>query len=106
MTAAVLFTGPSQRATVTVASAAASCMGHSRRSRATSRGPAASCQTLVTKEGRIKTVAASDGGINSVRNPIATVGNPMPIAPLTNPARTKTRAIAAVGPRASGMHPM
>ena len=47
-------------------------------------GPAANCQTLVMKEGTIKSEAALAGGKTTLSRPIETVGSPSPITPFTN----------------------
>src|SRR5690606_25123594 len=49
-------------------------------------GPDTSCQTLVTNDGITRIAAAATGGITVPSNPIATVGKPIPVTPLTIPA--------------------
>lgn len=53
----------------------------------TKLGPAINCQTFVTKEGMSKSAAAAIGDMIAPRTPMATVGNPMPVTPLTIPAK-------------------
>jgi hypothetical protein len=57
--------------------------------------PARSCQTLVTNDGTIRSAAAATGDRSAPRTPIATVGSPMPVTPLTIPAAKKVTATAA-----------
>ena len=64
------------------------------------RGPAASCQTFVISEGTRSRAAASAGGIIEPSRPMATVGRPRPIAPLTSPA---SRNVAAISGRCAGI---
>lgn len=66
-------------------------IGHSRPSRRVVAGPASSCQTFVTKEVITSVAAASAGGITVPSNPMATVGRPMPVMPLTKPAPRKVK---------------
>ena len=60
--------------------------GHMRRSSAGKAPPAANCQILVTSDGTTRIAAACAGVIIKPSRPIATVGRPRPIAPLTKPA--------------------
>ncbi|MNJ60731.1 hypothetical protein D3C77_564860 [compost metagenome] len=77
-----------------------SCIGQSLRSNARKWPPAASCQRLVTVDGTISSAAACAGDIASPSNPMATVGRPRPITPLTVPASTKvsTTSSDSAGP--------
>jgi len=43
----------------------------------------------VSSEGSTSSAAAACGGISRPSRPIATVGNPMPVTPLTSPAAIK-----------------
>jgi hypothetical protein len=61
-------------------------IGQSRRSSVIKLGPAASCQTLVTNDGTTSNAAASAGGMTRPSKPMATVGRPRPMTPLTKPA--------------------
>ena len=61
-------------------------IGHSRRTSARNSPAAASCQILVTSDGTTRIAAACDGVIMRPSRPIATVGRPSPITPLTKPA--------------------
>ncbi len=70
-----------------------SIISHNLDSRAAKLGPANSCQTFVARDGIISTEAAVTGGMNAPSAPIATVGSPIPVTPLTTPARMKTAAI-------------
>ena len=72
-------------------------IGHSRRARRQKLGPAANCQTLVTKEGTIRSDAAFAGAITRVSRPMETVGSPSPITPFTNPARRKASVATTMG---------
>ena len=69
-----------------------SSIGHSRRTSGTSTGPIA-CQTLVRSDGTTRSEAACAGVITIASSPIATVGRPRPITPLTKPA-SKNVAVA------------
>ena len=60
--------------------------GHIRRSSAGKPPPAVNCQTLVASDGTTRIAAACAGVIINPSRPIATVGRPRPIAPLTKPA--------------------
>src|SRR3954447_8079914 len=71
-------------------------MGQSRRASAPKRGPVASCQTLVTNEGTIRSEAAGAGAITVLSSPIATVGRPSPITPLTKPASRNVSVATAM----------
>ncbi len=64
--------------------------GHRRRSNGPNDGPSHNCHTLVMNDGTSSRLAAADGGIASVSSPIAIVGSPRPIMPLTAPASRKT----------------
>src|SRR5581483_1863556 len=70
-------------------------MGQSRRDRRRRPGPATACQTLVTSDGTTRSAAACAGAISKPSSPIATVGRPRPITPLTKPASRKTPKISA-----------
>lgn len=52
-------------------------------------GPENNCQTLVTNEGITSKAAAAGNGIKVLSKPIATVGKPIPVIPLTKPAAIK-----------------
>ncbi|MNN60113.1 hypothetical protein D3C81_1752750 [compost metagenome] len=67
----------------------ASNIGHSRLINPAKCPPNASCQTLVSVAGMISSAAACDGAIARPSRPMATVGRPRPITPLTMPASTK-----------------
>ena len=69
----------------------ASIIGQRRRVTAPTPGPAASCQILVTSDGTISRPAAASGEISPPNIPIATVGKPMPVTPLTKPATHEGR---------------
>jgi hypothetical protein len=71
-----------------------SIISHNRDASAIKLGPENNCQTLVTKEGAIRSVAAPRGGMIAPRTPIATVGSPIPVTPLTMPARKNVSEIA------------
>ena len=58
----------------------------SRRISAGKCGPASICQTLVNSDGATSNAAACAGVTTTANTAMATVGNPMPITPLTNPA--------------------
>ncbi len=60
--------------------------GHNRRSSASQSPPAVNCQILVTSDGSTRIAAACAGVIISPSSPIATVGRPSPMVPLTKPA--------------------
>src|ERR1700693_1437747 len=66
---------------------------HSLDTRATKLGPVNNCQMLVTNDGTISSEAAVTGGMTAPRTPMATVGRPIPVTPLTMPAKKKTTAI-------------
>ncbi|MNC80236.1 hypothetical protein D3C75_1329650 [compost metagenome] len=68
----------------------ASIIGHSRRRVRPSDGPDSNCQALVTKVGMNSIEAAATGDNAPPSSPIATVGRPMPVTPLTTPASTNT----------------
>src|SRR5580700_942311 len=61
-------------------------IGQNRRNSARSFRPASACHTLVLKFGTTSNPAAWPGAITRVKRPVATVGSPMPIKPLTKPA--------------------
>jgi hypothetical protein len=50
------------------------------------RGAANNCHTFVTKDGMMSNDAAASGDSRLPSIPIATVGRPMPVTPLTAPA--------------------
>lgn len=50
---------------------------------------------MVTKDGTISRLTAAKGEISAPSTPIATVGNPMPVTPLTMPAAKKVAAAAS-----------
>ncbi|MNN82640.1 hypothetical protein D3C81_1995940 [compost metagenome] len=64
-------------------------IGPSRISNARRCPPLASCQRLVRVDGTISSAAACAGGIASPSRPMAMVGRPRPITPLTAPASRK-----------------
>jgi hypothetical protein len=66
-------------------------IGHIRRTSASRSPPTANCQILVTSDGTTRIAAACAGVISSPSRPIATVGSPSPITPLTKPASRKAR---------------
>ena len=49
-------------------------------------GPENNCQTFVTNEGITSKAAATGNGSKILSKPIATVGRPIPVMPLTKPA--------------------
>ncbi|KVO17029.1 hypothetical protein WJ74_09675 [Burkholderia ubonensis] len=63
---------------------------------AAATGRPSRCHTLVMNEGTSSRLAAADGGIASVSSPIAIVGSPRPIMPLTAPASRKTSTMIVV----------
>jgi hypothetical protein len=81
------------RAPAIVPNTIPSIINQSRDISATKLGPVTNCQTFVTKEGRSSREAAVTGGMKALRTPIETVGKPIPVTPLTIPARTKVNAI-------------
>ena len=91
----MLLMAPKSAAPPIVPSALASSVGQNRCSKAARCPPAADCQTLVMKDGRIRIAAASAGGMTRLKRPIAAVGRPMPTTPLMAPASRKTPMIAA-----------
>ncbi|MNL40878.1 hypothetical protein D3C87_1632560 [compost metagenome] len=72
-----------------VPAAMAIIIGQSRATIALKSGPASNCQILVMKEGRMSSPAATTGGMKRPSTPMATVGSPMPVTPLTMPATVK-----------------
>ncbi|CUX38890.1 hypothetical protein AGR7C_Cc70088 [Agrobacterium deltaense Zutra 3/1] len=72
-----------------VPAAMAIIISHSRATMALKSGPASNCQILVTKDGRMSRPAARTGGMKRPSTPMATVGSPMPVTPLTMPATMK-----------------
>ena len=70
-------------------------IGHKRRARRAKFGPAADCQTLVTKEGAIRSDAALAGGMTRLSRPMEIVGSPSPITPFTKPAMRNARVATA-----------
>ena len=66
-------------------------------------GPAMSCQTFVMSEGKTSIAAASTGAMTRPKNPMATVGSPIPSTPLTTPAATKIAPVRASTTRLSCM---
>jgi hypothetical protein len=70
-----------------------SIMSHNLLISETKSGPVKSCQKLVTKDGMIKSDAALTGDMTTPRIPMATVGNPIPVTPLTPPAKKKVNAM-------------
>ena len=77
-------------------------MGQSRRASRPKLGPAANCQTLVTKDGTINSEAAFAGAMTRLSKPIETVGSPSPITPLTKPASRKVRVATMRGRCSTG----
>ncbi len=71
--------------------ARAAHIGHSRDARRLNAGPR-HCARLVTSDGITSSAAAAAGVIHSASRLTETVGNPMPVTPLTRPARAKTAA--------------
>jgi len=67
-----------------------------RLSSATKLGPAANCHTFVTSEGTTSSAAAWTGGMTRASRPIATVGKPIPMTPLTMPASRKVQAMIEI----------
>src|SRR5208283_1239239 len=61
-------------------------IGQNRRNSTRSFRPPSACHTLVLKFGTTSNPAAWPGAITRVKRPVATVGSPMPIKPLTKPA--------------------
>ena len=78
-------------------------IGQSRRASRLKFGPAANCQTLVTKDGTIRSDAALAGGMTTLSKPIETVGSPRPITPFTKPASRKVRDATIKGRYSLGM---
>src|ERR1700712_3087119 len=70
-------------------------IGQKRLANAITLGPAKSCHTFVTRDGKINSDAACAGSISVPSTPIATVGRPMPVTPLTVPATKKVNATMA-----------
>src|ERR1700712_931469 len=70
-------------------------IGQKRLANASTLGPAKSCHTFVTRDGKINSDAACAGSISVPSTPIATVGRPMPVTPLTVPATKKVNATMA-----------
>jgi hypothetical protein len=83
-------TRTSSAAEPSVTTTTASIIGHSRRTMWPSDGPDSSCHALVTKVGMNSIDAAATGDSVLPSRPIATVGNPIPVTPLTTPASTNT----------------
>ena len=77
---------PSHRVPAPVPKKIASSIGHSLRSSARRCPPNASCQRLVRVDGMISRAAACTGAIARPSKPMAIVGRPRPITPLTVPA--------------------
>ncbi|MNE68086.1 hypothetical protein D3C80_1637310 [compost metagenome] len=75
-------------------------IGPRRRINANRCPPVASCQRLVNVDGTISNAAACAGGMASPSRPMAMVGNPRPITPLTAPASRKvsTTSSDSAGP--------
>ncbi|KAG1373841.1 hypothetical protein G6F59_018462 [Rhizopus arrhizus] len=73
-----------------VTTTTASIIGHSRRTMRPSDGPDASCHALVTKVGMNSIDAAATGDSAPPSRPMATVGRPIPVTPLTMPASPNT----------------
>ncbi len=92
---------PSQNAPTSVPMKIMLSIGHSRFSKGRRLPPAASCQTLVNVDGMISNAAACAGSMASPSNPIATVGKPRPITPLTVPASRKVPITSAERPQPS-----
>src|ERR1700722_19213902 len=65
-------------------------------------GVRANCQTLVTKEGTIRSEAALAGAITRLSKPIETVGSPRPITPLTKPASRNVKVATMRGRCSTG----
>ena len=86
-----------------VPTATASIMPPKRRSSAPKRGPDRSCHTFVTSEGTSSRAAASAGAMAAPRSPIATVGRPRPMTPLTSPAKRNVAAMSWRCGKRSGM---
>ena len=61
-------------------------IGQNRRTKARNLPPANACHALVLKFGTTRSPAAWPGAITSVNRPVAMVGSPMPMKPLTKPA--------------------
>ena len=57
--------------------------------------PTIACQTLVISAGATMIAAACAGVIISPSRPMATVGRPRPMTPLTKPASRKAPAVTA-----------
>src|SRR3984893_17215118 len=66
------------------------------------RVPPANCQTLVMKDGTIRSEAAFAGAMTRLSKPIETVGSPSPITPLTKPAMRKVRVATMRGRCSTG----
>jgi hypothetical protein len=69
-------------------------IGQNRRRSGPKPGPANNCQTLVTKDGAMRRLAAVSGEVKTPNTPMATVGSPMPVTPLTMPAAKKVAVTA------------
>ncbi|MNN79806.1 hypothetical protein D3C81_1964820 [compost metagenome] len=74
----------------------ASIIGHNRLTSAAEFGPAIICQTLVVKDGTSSRLAAASGEMRLPSTPIASVGKPMPVMPLTIPAAKNVAAIVNI----------
>src|SRR6516165_4939013 len=61
-------------------------IGQNRRTKARNLPPANACHALVLKFGTTSNPAAWPGAITRVNRPVAIVGSPMPMKPLTKPA--------------------
>jgi hypothetical protein len=66
-------------------------------------GPATNCHTLVMSDGSTNIAAASTGAMTKPKNPMATVGKPMPNTPLTIPAAIKIAPVKAMMTKESDM---
>ena len=86
-----------------VANAMAVIIGQKRRITRCSEGPVNSCQRLVTSEGMMRIAAAVTGDMKLPSKPMATVGKPIPVTPLTRPADRKMAVNAKANERGSFM---
>ena len=78
-------------AAATVPATMPAIISHRRLTSARTLGPANSCQTFVTNDGNSSIAAACAGSISVPSTPMATVGRPMPVTPLTKPATHERR---------------
>ncbi len=79
-----------------VAARSPASIGQSRAANPRKSGPASNCHIFVTNDGTISRDAAATGGMIEPSMAMETVGNPIPITPLTMPARNRVLAMAAI----------